>query len=139
MITTTSGTTNNSVFINRFIDKYTQLAVAANTIINYTHNFSDLNNIQSKTYSIYKVPTRDIYVYTGTDPLVLSDDGMRSGPFASVQNLTVIAPNADVVVFTNLEERTIMLLTKKDLRFAGGSLVDNAQEVNGIFVSSGYA
>jgi hypothetical protein len=136
------GSEGRREFVNKFIDKYTQLAANNGTIEQYDEWFDGLNGVSSNSYTLRKVPTREIYIYTWSVPLVLSDVSMNrlwvNNPFDGITNLTIISPNANVVVFGNLKERNIMVLTKQNLIFAGWSLSPTAQEVHGIFASNGY-
>ena len=64
----------NSKFISQFITKYTKLVSGGGQIVNYAHSFKNLSGAQSSVQiKMLKVPTREIYVYTGTQPLFLSD------------------------------------------------------------------
>jgi hypothetical protein len=75
----TDGSQGKSEFLNRFIDKYTKIALSQNSTSDYTHTFdSKVSGVSTLAAPIYKIPTREIYVYNGTTPLYLSDHALSN-------------------------------------------------------------
>jgi hypothetical protein len=71
-----------------------------------------------------KIPTREIYIYTGSQPLFVSDYGFshlsdfpNPNPLKVSTNFTLIATNAPIIVFGELKTKNIMLITNQSISF----------------------
>jgi hypothetical protein len=81
-----------------------------------------MSGAQSLLYDLFKVPTRNIFVYTGTQPLyisayALSNSNPSPSPLNNLDQFTIIASNADIVVFGSMD-KNMMLITNQDMIFA---------------------
>jgi len=128
-------------FVDEIVNRYVILSSSIRNNTTYTETFQGLSTaiVNQRIYTFKKIPDRQIYIYTWTNALYLSDVWLQNMlGVGNTESVTIIAPSSNVFFYKSLVERNLFVITRRDVGFLWSNMVNWAQRYKGIIISSWY-